>query len=88
MSRFLKKRYFFKKSVLRKMAEFSVSDTGDPLILTCLMWDSFQCVFNYCTLFLCLFDKDRHAENRFDSGDCRLQSHFTSQIIVKGTLIG
>ena len=27
---------FFLKSVLRKTAEFSVSDTGDPLILTCL----------------------------------------------------
>ena len=36
MSGFLKIRDFFKKSVLRKMAEFSVSDTGDPLILTCL----------------------------------------------------
>ena len=28
---------FFLKSVLRKTAEFSVSDTGDPLILTCLV---------------------------------------------------
>ena len=27
---------FLKKSVLRKTAEFSISDTGDPLILTCL----------------------------------------------------
>ena len=36
MSGFLKIRDFFKKSVLRKTAEFSVSDTGDPLILTCL----------------------------------------------------
>ena len=36
MSRFLKIRDFFKKSVLRNTAEFSVSDTGDPLILTCL----------------------------------------------------
>ena len=37
MSGFLKIRDFFKKSVLRKTAEFSVSDTGDPLILTCLV---------------------------------------------------
>ena len=37
MSGFLKIRDFFKKSVLRKKAEFSVSDTGDPLILTCLV---------------------------------------------------
>ena len=37
MSGFLKIRDFFKKSVLRKTAEFSVSDTGDPLILTCLI---------------------------------------------------
>ena len=36
MSGFLKMRDFFKKSVLRKTAEFLVSDTGDPLILTCL----------------------------------------------------
>ena len=50
--------------------------------------DSFQCVFDYCTLFLCSFDNDRHAESRFDSVDFRLQSHFTTQIIVKGTLIG
>ena len=38
MSGFLKIRDFFKKSVLLKTAEFSVSDTGDPLILTCLWW--------------------------------------------------
>ena len=37
MSGFLKIPDFFKKSVLRKTAEFSVSDTGDPLILTCLI---------------------------------------------------
>ena len=36
MSRFFKIRDFFLKSVLWKTAEFSVSDTGDPLILTCL----------------------------------------------------
>ena len=36
ISGFLNIRDFFKKSVLRKMAEFSVSDTGDWLILTCL----------------------------------------------------
>ena len=36
MSGFWKICDFFKKSVLRKTAEFSVSDTGDPLILTCL----------------------------------------------------
>ena len=36
MSGFFKNRDFFKKSVLLKTAEFSVSDTGDPLILTCL----------------------------------------------------
>ena len=36
MSGFLKIRDFFKKSVLRKTADFSVSDRGDPLILTCL----------------------------------------------------
>ena len=36
MSGFFKIRDFFLKSVLRKTAEFSVSDTGDPLILTCL----------------------------------------------------
>ena len=36
MSGFLKIRDFFLKSVLRKTAEFSVSDMGDPLILTCL----------------------------------------------------
>ena len=36
MSGFLKIRDFFKKIVLWKTAEFSVSDTGDPLILTCL----------------------------------------------------
>ena len=34
MNGFFKIRDFFKKSVLRKTAEFSVSDTGDPLILT------------------------------------------------------
>ena len=38
MSRFLKIRDFFLKIRLRKTAEFSVSDTGDPLILTCLGW--------------------------------------------------
>ena len=37
MSGFFKIRDFFLKSVLRKTAEFSVSDTGDPLILTCLL---------------------------------------------------
>ena len=36
MSGFFKIRDFFLKSVLRKTAEFSVSDTGDPFILTCL----------------------------------------------------
>ena len=36
MSGFFKIRDFFLKSVLRKTAEFSVSDTGDLLILTCL----------------------------------------------------
>ena len=36
MSGFLKIRDFFKKSVLWKTAEFSDSDTGNPLILTCL----------------------------------------------------
>ena len=36
MSGFFKIPDFFLKSVLRKTAEFSVSDTGDPLILTCL----------------------------------------------------
>ena len=36
MSGFLKIHDFFLKSVLRKTAEFSISDTGDPLILTCL----------------------------------------------------
>ena len=38
MSGFLKIRVFFKKSALRKTAAFSVSDTGDPLILTCLVF--------------------------------------------------
>ena len=37
VSGFFKIRDFFLKSVLRKKAEFSVSDTGDPLILTCLV---------------------------------------------------
>ena len=37
MSGFFKFRDFFIKSVLRKTAEFSVSDTGDLLILTCLV---------------------------------------------------
>ena len=36
MSGFFKIRDFFLKSVLRKTAEFSVSDTGDPFFLTCL----------------------------------------------------
>ena len=36
MSGFLKIRDFFLKIRLRKTVEFSVSDTGDPLILTCL----------------------------------------------------
>ena len=36
MSEFLKIRDFFLKSDLRKTAEFSVSDTVDQLILTCL----------------------------------------------------
>ena len=39
MSGLLKIRDFFLKSVLRKTAEFSVSDTGDRLILTCLLND-------------------------------------------------
>ena len=43
MSGFLKIRVFFKKSVLRKTAAFSVSDTGDPLILTCLKLEQ-QCL--------------------------------------------
>ena len=34
MSEFLKIRDFFLKSDLRKTAEFSVSDTVDPFILT------------------------------------------------------
>ena len=42
MSGFLKIRDFFKKSVLRKTAEFSVSDTGDRLILTCLQQTCFS----------------------------------------------
>ena len=37
MSGFFKIGDFFLKSVFRKTAEFSVSDTGDPLILTCLL---------------------------------------------------
>ena len=58
-------------------------------IFPCVAYgDSFQCVFNYCTLFLCLFATERDAESRFDLGDFRLRSHFTTQIIVKGTLIG
>ena len=46
MSGFLKIRDFFKKSVLRKTAEFSVSGTGDPLILTCLVKGA--CVLGWC----------------------------------------
>ena len=41
MSGFLKIRDFFLKSVLGKTAEFTVSDTGDPLILTCLKLDRY-----------------------------------------------
>ena len=43
---------FFLKSVLRKTAAFSVSDTGDQLILTCL----FACnnfIFAYYEDFMC-----------------------------------
>ena len=43
MSGFFKIRDFFLKSVLRKTADFSVSDTGDPLILTYLMVRGHNC---------------------------------------------
>ena len=45
--------------------------------------DSFQCLFNYCTLFLCSFDIDRHAESCFDLGDFRLQAILQHKSLLK-----
>ena len=48
MRGFLKIHDFLKKSVLQKTAEFSVSDTGDPLILTCLSQQTHALALKNC----------------------------------------
>ena len=73
---------------MRKTAEFSVSDTGDPLILTCLLLGFFAVTIDYCNLNPNSLDQDQISTVPLEQSDQDLNCLLIISCIMarKGTV--